>query len=528
MRGQLRWGVILVASAMLVLLGVASPAAYGSPSLPKKVGTASHQGGSVTVLESAGFFGNWTGFDPAVTTTQDEFEPYVLGTLFDTGPHNVPVPDLATSYKLSDGGLTLTVDLRQGITFTNGDPFNASVVAFNWKRDIDPSLPNGLENVTNWPMSSVVTPNNYTVVAHFSRVFAPLVSELAPPSVFGLTVDPIALQKMGETAYNLTPVGAGPFEVVSDKPSASLVLKRNPAFWKKGYPKLDTIHVETVGSDESAYEALLSGQAQIYEGLQTLGLASQAQKSKQLKLYVLPPNSPYVIQFNTSKPPFNNILAREAIYYATDAASIDKHLFGNHFPLTQSPTGSGGLFYEPKVPGYRTYDLKKAKALVKQLGGLHIELGDLNLLLANEIETALQAQWAQAGITTTLSSYNLTSLIGQFRSGNWQAMQQTAGDYDPALGVGVGFRFDSTSPFSGVHDPKLDSLLNAASSTINTSQRAADYRQAFKYISDQAYAVFLFNFAYDELYTKNVTGVPAPPGVGGVFPVVNWTNVGVK
>jgi peptide/nickel transport system substrate-binding protein len=519
----------MVLCVTLALPGVASAAAASaSTRQPQATVAASHQGGSLTTLENSGFLGGWTGFDPPVTTSQSEFEPYVLGVLFDDGPHYSLVPDLATSYSVTDGGLTLTVHLRQGVTFSNGDPFNASVVAFNWKRDIDPSLPNGMENIIDWPMSSVDTPDNYTVVAHFSKVFAPVASELAPPSTFGLTVDPVALQKMGEAAYNITPVGAGPFEVVSDKPSADLQLKRNPGFWKKGFPKLDSINFEPIGTDESAYEALVSGQAQVYEGLQTVSLVGQAQHSKQLGVYALPANAPYVIQLNTSKPPFNNIQAREALYYATDAAAIDKHLFNNRYPLTETPTGPGGLFYGPKVPGYRTYDLAKAKAIVKRLGGMHIQLGTINLLPENETDEALQAQWQQAGITATLSSYNLTSIIGQFRANSWQAMLQAAGNYDPALGIGVAFRFASSSVFSGVHDPELDALFNAATATTNDTARAADYRKAFKYMSDQAYAPFLFNVPVYELYNKKVTGVPPPAGVGGLFPVINWMDVGLK
>lgn len=519
-------GAMLVCATLVSTVGTS--ASIASASQPRAAQASSHQGGSLTALENSGFLGGWTGFDPPVTTSQSEFEPYVLGVLFDDGPHYRLVPDLATSYNVSDGGLTLTVHLRHGVTFSNGDPFNSSVVAFNWKRDLDPSLPNGSENAINWPMSTVDTPDSYTVVAHFSKVFAPIGSELAPPSTLGLTVDPIALQKMGESAYNITPIGAGPFKVVTDKPSADLVLKRNPRFWKKGYPKLDSIHFEPIGSDESAYEALVSGQAQVYEGLQSVALVGQAQHSKQLGVYALPANAPYVIQLNTSKPPFNNIVAREAIYYATDSASIDKHLFGNRYSLTESPTGPGGLFYQPKVPGYRSYNLKKAKALVQRLGGLQVQLGTINLLPENETDAALQAQWKQAGITSTISSYNLTSIIDQFRSNNWQAMLQAAGNYDPALGIGVGFRFGSASAFSGVHDPKLDALLNAATSTIDVSQRAADYRKAFKYISEQAYGVFMFNVPVYELYTKDVTGIPPPAGVGGLFPVVNWMKVGRK
>jgi peptide/nickel transport system substrate-binding protein len=521
--GRLLARVLVLLSVLLATVSLTGAAAYGSAKPPREAPAASHQGGSLTVLEAQGFLGTWTGFDPAITTSQSEFEPAVYGGLFDLGPHETLVPDLATGYKLTDGGLTLTINLRQGVTFSNGDPFNASVVVFNFKRYLDPSLPNASLSIAGWPMSSVTTPNDYTVVVHFSRVYAPIVYEMAQSS-FNDMLDPVALQKMGETAYNLTPIGAGPFMVVTDKPSANLVLKRNPRYWKAGYPKLNTLNVETVGNDESAYEAIEAGQAQVYEGLGTLGLVAQAKKSSQVTLYTIPATSPYVLQINTSKPPFNNIVAREALYYATDSASINQHIFGNHYSLTQSPTGPGGLFYEPKVPGYRTYNLAKAKALVKQVGGLNISLGTIALQLAQETDEALQSQWAQAGIHTSLTQLNLTSLIGQFRSGTWNVMLQEAGAYDPALVLGIGFRFGSTSPFTGVHDPKLDAMMNQAEGTFNASQRATDYRQIFKYISDEAYGIFMFNVPDWDIATKNVTGLSQLPEVG----FINWTNVGLK
>ena len=518
-----------VLAAVFVTALAAGPALAGASS-PKAPDAAS-QGGSITVLEPIGFNGNWTGFDPAVTTSLSEFAGSVLGTLFDVGPHYALVPNLATGYKVSDGGLTLTINLRQGVTFSNGDPFNSSVVAFNFKRDIDPTLPNGFTNALDWPMSSVTTPDNYTVVAQFSRVFAPIVGELLPSSgtPFSLVVDPIALQKMGQAAYNLTPVGAGPFEVQSDIPSSKLELARNPHYWKAGYPKLDNIHVESVGTDESAYEAMLAGQAQVYESMGTLSLVKTAQSSKQVSIYKVPPNSPFIAKFNTVAAPFNNALARQALYYATDPQTIAQHLFDNQYPLTQSPTGPAGLFYQPKVPGYRTYDLAKAKDLVHQLGGLHFDMDVFNLPFVVQTADALQAQWQKAGINVTLTPVNLTQFIETFRSGQWTSFLTIAGSYDPAVGtLSVDNSFMSASPFSGVHNQTLDAMLNQAASTLNASQRATDYRNIFKYLSDNAYGVFMFNFAVFNMYTKNVVGAVGPPGVGGVGSVITWANVSLR
>lgn len=517
-------------SATVLAVVLAASLAAAAPLASAGVPNASRSSGldSITVLEPIGFSGNWTGFDPAVTTSQSEFESSVLGSLFDVGPHYALVPDLATGYKVSDGGLTLTIDLRHGVTFSNGDPFNSSVVAFNLKRDVNPTLPNGIENSLNWPMSSVTTPDNDTVVVQFSRVFAPIVSELNQ-STFALTVDPVALQKMGEAAYNLTPIGAGPFEVQSDVPSSKLELTRNPRYWKAGYPKLDSIHVDSVGTDESAYEAMLSGQAQVYESMGTLSLVKTAQKSKQVRIYKVPPNSPFIAKFNTTAAPFDNILAREALYYATNPQTIEQHLFDGQYPLTESPTGPAGLFYQSKVPGYRTFNLAKAKALVHRLGGLHFDLDVFNLPFVVQTADALQAQWHKAGISVTLTPVNLTQFIQTFRSGQWSSFLTIAGSYDPAVGpLSVDTSFASTSPFSGVHDQTLDGMLNQAASTFDKSQRAADYRNIFKYLSDNAYGVFLFNFAVFNMYTKNVVGAVGPPGVGGVGSVITWANVRLR
>ena len=171
--------------------------------------------------------------------------------------------------------------------------------------------------------------------------------------------------------------------------------------------------------------------------------------------------------------------------------------------------------------------LAKAKALVQQLGGLTVNLGTINVLVAKETTQALQTEWAKAGIKTTIASYDLGPLIQQFIGKKWQAMVQTAGAYDPAAGVGVGFRFSSLSPFSGVHDPKLDNLLNAASGTLNMADRCKLYGQAASYINQQAYGPFYFSFAPANVAAKGVTGpgLTSPLSSVVVTPNVPWEDV---
>jgi peptide/nickel transport system substrate-binding protein len=518
MRRLLRWGTVSLV-ALMATFGIAATAAYGATSATPKVRAASGPHGSVTDLLGAGLFGSWTGFDFSDTTSLSEFaSPTVLGALFDIGPNGTLVPDLATGYKLSDGDLTLTIHLRPGLVFSNGDPLNSSVVAYSFNRWISPSTVNGLEFIGDWPMKSVSTPNATTVVVQFTHVFAGVLASIP------FIVDPVALQKMGEVAYNLMPVGAGPYMVVTDKPSAQLVLKANPHYWHKGHPKIETINVLTTGSDESGYEAVESGQAQVYEGLGTLGLVNQAQKNSAMKLYSIPATGTWALQLNTLKAPLNSIKAREALYYATDAAAINKHVFDDKYSVMESPTGPRGLFYTPKVSGYRTYDLAKAKALVKQIGGLSLTLTGANTPLIQLVNTAIQSEWEQAGIKVTLQPEVLATQLTQWKTGNWNIMIIEIGSYDPATGFGLPLYFGPTTPFKGVENTTLNNMLGVAQGTFNTSTRATEYKKIFTYLSTEAYMPFLFAVPTYDIASSKMAGLSSVGSTG----FINWADASLK
>ena len=99
--------------------------------------------------------------------------------------------------------------------------------------------------------------------------------------------------------------------------------------------------------------------------------------------------------------------------------------------------------------------------------------------------------WKQAGINATLHFYPLAGLIQQFDTKKWEIALQTAGAWDPAGGVGLAFRFLSLSPFSGVHDPKLDALILGGQAAVDPATRKSTYDQAAAYIANNADGPFL-------------------------------------
>ena len=207
------------------------------------------------------------------------------------------------------------------------------------------------------------------------------------------------------------------------------------------------------------------------------------------------PTSPYVIQLNTKTGPFTDPKAREAIYRATDFDAINEGIFGGQYEVGQGFTAPGGLFYQQKVDGYPEFDLDEAKKLVEELGGLTVKLGTISNYVATQINTALQTQWEKAGIEVEIEDYQLSTLIQQFTGGQWQAMLQTAGAWDPAAGVGVGFRFGTHLALQRRQRPRSGRAARRSRVDDRRGERGDLYQQAAELIAKNFYAPFGLAFA---------------------------------
>jgi peptide/nickel transport system substrate-binding protein len=139
---------------------------------------------------------------------------------------------------------------------------------------------------------------------------------------------------------------------------------------------------------------------------------------------------------------------------------------------------------------------------------------------------AMQQMWKEAGIKASIHFYGLAQLIQQFQ-GPWQIAFQTAGAWDPGGGVGLGFRFLSASPFSGVHDKTLDALILGAAAAVAPAKRKALYDQAAAYIAKHAYGPFLFPINGYNVAAKGVTGpgLTTPIASVAVNPQILWEDV---
>ncbi|HEY5273702.1 MAG TPA: ABC transporter substrate-binding protein [Acidimicrobiales bacterium] len=343
----------------------------------------------------------------------------VYGNLFTIGPNNTFVPGLATRYSFSNDNKTFTLNTRTGVTFQDGTPFNATAVALNLTRDSAKTSGclclTALKNAT-----SITAPNDHTVVMNFSVPDGVILATLSTsPATY--IISPAALSSQGSN-YGATPVGAGPYKVVSDIIDSTITLGRWPGYWDARATHVSQITVTSETTGASGLASVQSGGAQIFD-LTSDPATQKAAKQSGLNIETEHISGNFLyMDFNTA--PFNNKLAREAMQYATNAKALDSVLYYGYGPASETLIGPQQIaYFGSTLPGYRSYKLKKAKQLVSQLGGLSftlISIGTTPTAIA-EME-AVQKQWAQAGIQVTLDPLTLPAGLKELESGTYQAV----------------------------------------------------------------------------------------------------------
>lgn len=458
-----------------------------------------------------------------VDALDDLINNAIFGGLFERTPKGI-VADLAKSYTFSKGYRQLTIHLRPGAKFSDGTPMDAKAVTAEIQASLDPK--NACLCLNDFsPVTSVTPVGNTDVVLKMSKPYPAIISAFAGEAP-NWPISTAALAKEGSTKFGQHPVGAGPFEVVSNLASSKLVLKKNPYYWQKGHPFLDGLTFEQVGSDQSALQALQAGSAQLVEGVDTPSDIKQAQANAGFQVPQGKGVTTDWVQMNRTKAPFSNMKARQAIYDATDSPALLKALQQGMGTVTQSPSGPGAAYYEPKVPGYRKANLAQAKALVKQLGGLSFTLMALNVSPQNlQLAEALSSEWAQAGIKVTIQQVDIGQYVQQERSHSFEAQITTGGGYNPSVGID-GLVSRVSGVFGGEKDPKIDALIAQTLEQPNGAKLDGLYRQIFTRISKMAYGPYLYAPPATVIADKSLTGLA--PMASQALPLLQWEDIATK
>ena len=490
----------------LVLAGCSTSAPAGSSSR------------AVTVLELGSTSGAWTGLDPLTNLTASINHDYfnaVYGQLFVRGAGNRVVPELATGVIVRHNGLEVDLMLRPGVVFSDGTPFDAAAVVFNLRRDLAPAA--GCRCLANFAdVTSVSAIGRVEVVLRLSRP-DPLIVDAFIDAAPNWIVSPTALRRLGDAAFSIRPVGAGPFTVVSDVLNSSLELVANRRYWHKGYPQLDRLTFRSIADDTTAYSALRAGQAQVYVAFGTPALLPRMRSH--FAVIASPAGQTEAINLNARATPFEKSSARQALYYATDAPAINRYVFKGAGTVSESPGGPADLYWNAAVPGYRTYDPARARAIVARLGGLSFTLSALNTPIQLAIVEALQGQWAKAGITAKIDLISIPRAVQESHAGTLQAIATQVGSFNPALMPGLAASYSSAGPFSLIRDPALDKLIGDAAAESDPTLAGTKYQRVYAELSRSAYAPFLFTMNQWNVAARSIRGLSAQTVE------VNWEDV---
>lgn len=183
------------------------------------------------------------------------------------------------------------------------------------------------------------------------------------------------------------------------------------------------------------------------------------------------------------------------------------------------------------MPGYPTYDLAKAKALVHQLGGLSFTMNVGTTGTLAVLGEVLQDMFKAAGMNVTLKTDpDLEAAIQDYNTHKWQIFPASIGAWDPADAIGVAFRLSSKAVFTGVFDPKVDDLINRGVSAPTQADRARAYGSLASYLAKEAYTPFICSGSTWDIAAKGVSGFGLTTDIpgGDVGPQILWEDVSVN
>jgi peptide/nickel transport system substrate-binding protein len=387
------------------------------------------------------------------------------------------VPQLATSMPtISPDKLTYTVQLRHGVVFNDGTPFNAQAVVTTYERDIN--LPGSNQASSLSYIDTVAATGPYTVVFHLSSRFSPLLRVLTYP-----IMSPTQLQKLG-TNFGSDPVCVGPFMYDSQVPGVSVTVIKSPYYYNKYAVYLDKIVFLNLPDTATAAADLKAGDVQVVDSLgagdiaavqATTGLAVIHQDTigyASVTLNLGNKNGVGNLPYATVNTPLaQSPKLRQAFEEAINRNALAKVL---------APTAQPGCtiiaqaspYYDPTVR-CAPFDPVDARKLVAASG---IANPTVHLLVANATTALLIAQFVQAeeqavGINVVIDATDFPTLLSQSAAGNFDAIIiGSTFTVDPSLALLKYFGTNGTNNKSGFSNPQLD--LDLANYVKSTSARS--------------------------------------------------------
>jgi peptide/nickel transport system substrate-binding protein len=466
-RQHLRAHSIIAAVTLLGLAGAGCSPSSGSDD------GGSDGGGTFVVART----GDIDGRDPAVVTAFQTVQTLdlVYDTLIDTTDDGELEPGLATDWKVSDDGKSVTLTLRDEVTFHNGEEFTADDAKASLDRVLDPDVGSVVaSNLAN--VSSIEAEDDHTLVIGLSRPDAALLRVLTSVGTSMLDSADIDSGSVGKSVN-----GTGPFRFDSWQQGRKVTLTANQDYWGEP-PAVDTVEMRVIPDESSILSGMTAGSFDL--GIVSdPGVARQANPDA-MQVLSQPTLSYHALMLNAQRGPLTEEPVRQAIACAIDRQQVvDTAYFGEGEvtgPITSPAYQSDATEGLPCDPP----DVDAAKDLLTQAGYADgFELDTIVMVgeyaTASNIAQSVQAQLEEIGVRLNLQQQQTNVYVDNWLNADYDAaVALNGGSTDPYLMYGRYFTKDaSLAKPAGLADPELDRLLTEANATTDEDERQQLFEQ---------------------------------------------------
>jgi peptide/nickel transport system substrate-binding protein len=421
-------------------------------------------------------------------------------------------PGLATSWEVQDQGKRLHFILREGVTFHNGEPFNAEAVKFTFDRLLGPDGKKGPQQSNYTAIAAVEIKGPYAVDLVLNKPDPVMLTKLA--GYGAMIVPPKYITEKGAD-FATAPVGTGPFKVVSYQPKVSLTLEPNTAYWGEK-PRLDRVIYRFITEPDTQLAELQAGRIDIASNL-SVAATGIVEKTPSLRLESITGPTVNVLRLNTAKGPTTDVRVRKAMIMAIDRDAIVKQILQGQAKTVVSFQSSLSFGFDPaqKPVPFDPAGARKLLADAKIPQGTPITVDfRSNDTTFREVAQAVAGYLSAVGLKATVRPNEMnvftndiipngkTGEMFQFGWGGWT------------------FDYDNTAYLmyhSGEHwnpydkDPTLDAMLEAQRLIADVKLRETKLQEIAHYVADHALEVPMYNLNTIYGLNRRVKGFVPPP-----------------
>jgi peptide/nickel transport system substrate-binding protein len=471
-------------------------------------GTSSGDSTSLTLATSYDF----QSFDPGELTTGGEGPQYwmpVYDTLLTSEPDGSLSPGLATSWEYNEDNTVLTLQLRDDVTFTDGEKFDGDAVKAAIEHTAEGS------GADKWRSASV---DEVTVLSPTEVQFT-----LEQPDPFLLTNLAFSAGAIGapdaleNPDIKTTPVGSGPYmlDVNATTIGSQFVYTRNPDYWNADAWPYDKINLKVIADLTARVNAVKSGQA---DGALIDQATSTGFDEAKFSVYSAPVDWVGINiadRDGVTQPALSDVRVRQAIAMAFDREKILKNVDSGAGVVTEQMWSEGTAAYDPSIEGTYPYDPDRAKELLAEAGypdGFDVEMMDLSIRA--KYQPIVQQYLAAIGIRVTYVPINPANIFEEFTNPKYTLhIASIGGGADPWDNLTTVLPDGFFNPFHS-QTPELDAIVQKIRVTSGDEQSSA-YQEANRYVTDNAwvapwYKLDSFYVTTSDTTTERLFGAVVP------------------